>query len=564
MRHARALHLVPHHAKGRMPRFMLDENKQWYPLKDALKRTLIHVQWNQFLAGEKPNNETTRTALRNALNGELENRNIQSKSLQKRARQYIEKKVNDFQFRQNDTYNTSFFLTKGTNLLSEVIRTEKGNFYQIVTQLDDRLAARIESQQGAPYSGGAKLGKGAAGKIRLAERLDEHDGTVVAAKTHRKDITRLIGLQLRKTDLRAYITNEAEHYKSLPATKHFSRVRDLVYVEDNKGVSRLYLFMDLHIRGDMIDVLTNLGKRQDLNIKSKQKILRTIAFQMIEAVAEMHQLLIYHRDLKPENFLFSKDGTVVATDFGTASTDNAIAKGHTSGYIPPEAGKPGSTNVNGDKYALGRTLRAICAAFPDLSAVDNYELLSNADSLAADNPDARPSLEDLLQSSYFQGEKYSDEELLELVNASYYVPGGAGGLEMNSVLAGLPDSDEPGSRVGPVHRQQAYLSSPAGDSASMRRRRFTPEHQRPYTPTPSNTTALRESGAPIANRRISKELDNYLTTGQLPDRPAESNPVSSSGFRQKIAAPLKRFFNARTGTASAQPADQGQNRLSIE
>lgn len=414
----RALLLVPEYVRGKMPRLRLGESRQWYALKDELKRTFIHVQWNQFLEGKNPDAQATRTELTDALNAKLESQHIQSESLLNEARQYIERKANDLQFRHvgrsRDTLTltngveTNFFLSKGTNLVSDVIRTERGNFYQIVTTADPKLRRRIEDQERTLYRGGPKLKiKGAFGKIRLAERLDEQGSTVVAAKTHRKGRIAQVGL-----------STEYARYQSLPATKHFSSVHDLACVTDHKGRLRIYLFMDLQIRGDMVGVLTELGKRRDLAKGLQQKILRTVAYQMIEAVQEMHEKGIAHRDIKPDNFLLSKDGAVVATDFGTAARVFDVAKGHTDGYIPPEHGDPGSTSRNGDIYALGHTLSNICRAFPGLDPADKKPLLDIAGSMTLEDPDKRASLPEALAHPFFAqaADRFSDKELLDLVD----------------------------------------------------------------------------------------------------------------------------------------------------
>lgn len=50
---------------------------------------------------------------------------------------------------------------------------------------------------------------------------------------------------------------------------------------------------------------------------------RSIAFQLLSALAHLHRLRIAHRDIKPDNIMLDWDGTVVLIDFGTAWDGNA-------------------------------------------------------------------------------------------------------------------------------------------------------------------------------------------------------------------------------------------------
>jgi thiamine kinase-like enzyme len=404
----RGLLLIPEYVRGKMPRLRMGVSRQWYEIKDDLKRTFIRVQWNQFLEGKNPTSESTVNELREALNSTLQDKHIQSERVLGDARRYIDEKVNNLQFRHYTRDKTNLFLTKGTNLVSEVFRTEHGNFYRILPKMDRALKEKIEAQQNVPYNAIAKLKKGATGKLRLAEQLNSEGSTVVVAKTNRKG----------RDMYTAGLTTEANRYASLPTTRHFSSVRDVAYVEDHKDQARFYLFMDLQIRGDIVGVLQGLGRRQDLDAAAKQQILRTFAYQMIEAVNEMHQVGLAHQDIKPDNFLFSKDGAIVLTDFGTATGVGELAMGHTDGYIPPEHGVPGTTSRNGDKYSLGRTLGRICGAFPDLDASYKNELYEIAHELTANDPDNRPDLSEILGRPCFNREKYTDDALVNLVDRS--------------------------------------------------------------------------------------------------------------------------------------------------
>lgn len=49
-----------------------------------------------------------------------------------------------------------------------------------------------------------------------------------------------------------------------------------------------------------------------------EELTRSIAFQVLLALAHLHGQGIAHRDVKPANLLFDNDGTVKLIDFGTA------------------------------------------------------------------------------------------------------------------------------------------------------------------------------------------------------------------------------------------------------
>lgn len=84
---------------------------------------------------------------------------------------------------------------------------------------------------------------------------------------------------------------------------------------------------------------------------------RSLAFQIVEAVAYVHSCQVVHRDLKPANIMVTGNGhNVKIIDFGLADADNyAILKqpAGTPRYIAPEQLTSSTPDVRNDVYSLG-------------------------------------------------------------------------------------------------------------------------------------------------------------------------------------------------------------------
>lgn len=84
---------------------------------------------------------------------------------------------------------------------------------------------------------------------------------------------------------------------------------------------------------------------------------RSVAMELIEAVAYIHSKGIVHRDLKPQNILITANGNnVKVIDFGLADSDSyAVLKqpAGTHGYMAPEQTQAAKPDVRNDIYSLG-------------------------------------------------------------------------------------------------------------------------------------------------------------------------------------------------------------------
>ncbi|OMJ86683.1 hypothetical protein SteCoe_11769 [Stentor coeruleus] len=87
-------------------------------------------------------------------------------------------------------------------------------------------------------------------------------------------------------------------------------LRDVVASDD-----KLYLVFE-YVDQDLKQFLDSIPKDQFVDAK----IIKSLLYQLVQAVAYLHSKRILHRDLKPQNILITKNGCVKLADFGLART----------------------------------------------------------------------------------------------------------------------------------------------------------------------------------------------------------------------------------------------------
>jgi len=117
--------------------------------------------------------------------------------------------------------------------------------------------------------------------------------------------------------------------KSLKKLSHPNVVKLKEVIREN---SRLYFVFE-YIKGDL------LGLMREWPDPFPEQSIRTITFQIFQALAYMHRNGFFHRDLKPENILCSTPDNVKIADFGLAreirSSDSRFWSGERNSLLTP-------------------------------------------------------------------------------------------------------------------------------------------------------------------------------------------------------------------------------------
>jgi tRNA A-37 threonylcarbamoyl transferase component Bud32/tetratricopeptide (TPR) repeat protein len=273
------------------------------------------------------------------------------------------------------------------SLLAFDSRTGSWLTSSVANEAEDVLLSRDVEREGrhcGPYRLVSLLGRGGAGTVFLAERIDGQVEQRVAIKLIRHDVER-----------RAFRAHFFQERQILASLQHpgIARLLDAGQTEDGKP----YLGMD-YVDGAPIDVYA-----AQLDLRGKLNLF----LRVCDAVSYAHRNLIVHRDLKPSNILVDAAGEPKLLDFGIAkildaATDQTRTQERllTPDYASPEQVRGAAQTTATDVYSLGAVLydlltgrsphafptrtpqaidAAICGAEPALASSLNPELPRDLD-----------------------------------------------------------------------------------------------------------------------------------------------------------------------------------------
>ena len=129
-----------------------------------------------------------------------------------------------------------------------------------------------------------------------------------------------------------------------------------------------------HAEGELFQVLEDDGKLDE-------KIIQTIACQLVSALYYLHSNRILHRDMKPQNILIGKGGQIKLCDFGFARTMGSATfvltsiKG-TPLYMAPELVQEKPYDHTADLWSLGCILYELFAGQPPFYTTSIFQLVS--------------------------------------------------------------------------------------------------------------------------------------------------------------------------------------------
>lgn len=203
-----------------------------------------------------------------------------------------------------------------------------------------------------------------------------------------------------------------------------------------------YLVLEHALHGDLFGVISKHGQLPEV-------LARTLFRQLIEALGWLHRLNVAHLDVKTENILIDANFNLKVIDFDLSqSLDSSFieSKG-TPGYRPPEL-KQGNLCSNLaaiDVYSAAVVLFIMVTGYPPYTEMsrgydtvyDAYYKLMRSDvnkfwdvhakhkgspnfysenfkslvtGMLSENPSDRPSIEEIVNSEWFQGPVLGEED----------------------------------------------------------------------------------------------------------------------------------------------------------
>jgi serine/threonine-protein kinase len=192
-----------------------------------------------------------------------------------------------------------------------------------------------------------------ASQYRLTGKLESGE-LAELFRAERDELSVVVKLFHERTSVKAYAQAIAETTNALREVQHpgISQVIDIGLVK-----RRLAVVREDSGRYTLGQVLQRLNTKE---VVITPGVAIALVVEMLDAVAEAHQVGVLHGAMTPGNVLMSGDGRPSVCDFGALSALNAVtalkknfaAKGR-SAYRAPELSRGDQLSVQSDIYSLG-------------------------------------------------------------------------------------------------------------------------------------------------------------------------------------------------------------------
>ena len=165
------------------------------------------------------------------------------------------------------------------------------------------------------------------------------------------------------------------------------------YYETFEDENYIYLIIEYANNGSLVSFLYNRSLEK---IKIKNDFLWNIFLQCLSGLSYIHSKKIIHRDINPENLLLDNNMILKISDFGVSKkiekSNNLLTMVGKQNYIAPEILKR-IYDEKVDIYSLGKVIQH---CYEIIENSDDKELLNLISLMIKDNPNERPSAQELL------------------------------------------------------------------------------------------------------------------------------------------------------------------------
>ena len=231
-----------------------------------------------------------------------------------------------------------------------------------------------------------KLGQGAFAKVYLAVNKDT--GEKFAAKKFCLSELQRVENGVSQLEREVSLMRRYQH-------KSILKLHEVLHDTKNDNV---YLIIDYADCGSLQDLINHQKPPSN-------EVIRSIFYQVLQALKYLHNSGMVHQDIKPSNILINSDGKVVLADFGVGhsfqSTEMVVGS---PAYQAPEALTDGDNGIMScnpakeDVWSLGITLYQTVFLELPYKGENVFEIIRTIKSSPLTiPPGASPEIEDLIR-----------------------------------------------------------------------------------------------------------------------------------------------------------------------